>query len=336
MLASLTNEVINLHSLGLGLGTFTWDVDPVALKIGPLSFRYYGILFAAALMSGYYILRKQYALEGEDPDSAVKLTYALIGGVIIGARLGHVFFYGAESYLQHPAEIIKFWKGGLASHGATIGLFAVVGFYVYVIRKIPFRVLSDRLVLGIPLATSAVRLGNFFNSEIVGRITDVSWAVIFIEYKPDNFPRHPSQLYEVGMGLTLLAILFGIERYYRKREVDRPLGLLTSVFLVGYFSMRFIVEYFKEYQTLEAGGLTMGQYLSIPFALMGVIGIWMTLAGPWKGQTARAALALAEEKKGQATVNKVLEKNEKKSASKSIEKKETLSLAKSKRRGRKK
>ena len=267
------------------LAAIQWDIDPVAIKLGSLEFRYYGILFAAGLMSGYSILRWQFHEEGEDPDRAVQLTYGLIAGVIIGARLGHVFFYEAERYLANPVEIIKFWKGGLASHGATIGLIVAALIYAYFVRKFPFRVIADRMALAIPLATSCVRLGNFFNSEIVGRVTDVPWAVVFLRY--DDQPRHPSQFYEVMIGLTLLAVMFLINRHYKNAGKERPLGLMLSLFLAGYFSMRFGVEFFKEYQTLEASTtLTMGQYLSIPFAAAGFLGIWASLAGPWKNQHA--------------------------------------------------
>jgi len=261
-----------------------WDADPIAFEAGPLTFRWYGLLFAAALLQGYYILRNEYARAGEDPDDSIWLVYSAIAGIILGARFGHVFFYEPERYLANPGEIIKFWKGGLASHGATIGLFVVVIIYTKVVRKIPFRIIADRFALMLPLATACVRLGNFFNSEIVGRVTDVPWAVVFT--RVDYQPRHPSQLYEVAMGVTLFFIVWGVDRYYTKREKERPLGLLISIFLVGYFTMRFFVEFAKAYQTLEPGGLTMGQYLSIPFALLGVLGIWACLKGPWKGDKA--------------------------------------------------
>jgi prolipoprotein diacylglyceryl transferase len=269
------------------LAAVVWDIDPLFVQLGPLQFRYYGILFALALMGGYSIFRWQYRRDGEDPEVAVRLTYWLIGGVIVGARLGHVFFYEPSRYLADPIEIIKFWKGGLASHGATIGLITVVAYYTWKVRRIPFRVIADRLAMAVPLATSCVRLGNFMNSEIVGRQTEVPWAFVFVRF--DQNPRHPSQLYEVSMGLLLFLVMFLTDRYYDKRKLDRPLGLLTSLLLTGYFSMRFTVEFFKEYQGLDpsSSALTEGQYLSIPFVLMGLVGFWAVLWGPWKGQTAR-------------------------------------------------
>lgn len=270
-----------------------WDADPIAFEIGSLQFRWYGLLFAAALMQGYFILRWQYRRAGEDPDRAIGLVYLAIAGIIIGARLGHVIFYEPERYFSDPIEIVKFWKGGLASHGATIGLVVTVAYYSWSVRKIPMRVIADRFALMLPLATSCVRLGNFFNSEIVGRPTDASFAFIFPRH--DMIPRHPSQLYEVTIGLVMFAIVFAVDRFYQSRKVERPLGLLISVFLLGYFSMRFGVEYFKEYQEAEytLGSLTMGQKLSIPFALAGLVGIWASLKGPWKGQTESQFLALS-------------------------------------------
>lgn len=277
------------------LGTWLWDIDPVLLRLGPLEFRYYGILFAAALMSGYGILRWQYEQDGEDPENAVRLTYALIAGVILGARFGHVFFYEADKYLANPVEIIKFWKGGLASHGATIGIFTVLLVYVYLVRKIPFRVMADRLALTIPLATTCVRLGNFFNSEIVGRVTEVPWAVVMPRH--DMAPRHPSQLYEAAMGVVLFAILYAVNRYYVKRGVERPLGLMSSALLAGYFSMRFGVEFFKAYQVSGMEGpLTMGQYLSLPFATVGYVGLWASLRGPWAQDRASKYLVTSAKK----------------------------------------
>jgi phosphatidylglycerol---prolipoprotein diacylglyceryl transferase len=270
------------------VSVITWDVDPIAFKAGPLTFRYYGVLFATGLMIGYGILRWQYDQAGEDPDEAVTITYALIAAVIIGSRLGHVFFYEPERYLANPADIIKFWEGGLASHGAAIGLAVTVLIYIR-LKKMPFLVLADRVALTIPLVTTCVRLGNFFNSEIVGRTTDVPWAVIFVRY--DMAPRHPSQLYEASVGIILFIFMYFInKRYAEDEDRERPLGLMLAIFLIGYFGMRFGVEFFKEYQTLE-GGLTMGQWLSLPGVLAGSALLWAALKGPLQGKTASEALA---------------------------------------------
>lgn len=281
-------EPAMLTDILTAVSVITWDVDPIAFKAGPFTFRYYGILFATGLMIGYGILRWQYDEAGEDPDDAVKLTYALIASIIIGSRLGHVFFYEPERYLANPADIIKFWEGGLASHGAAIGLAVTVLIYIK-IKKMPFLVLADRVALTIPLVTTCVRLGNFFNSEIVGRVTDAPWAVVFLRY--DTAPRHPSQLYEASVGIILFVFMYFLnKRYAEDEDRERPLGLMLAVFLIGYFGMRFGVEFFKEYQTLEAG-LTMGQWLSLPGVLAGSALLWAALKGPLKGKTASEALA---------------------------------------------
>lgn len=307
-------QIVNMWE---ALSTIVWDVDPVLLELGPLTFRYYGILFASALMVGYSIFRWQFEEYGEDPESAVKLTYALVAGIVLGARLGHVLFYEPERYWDacfSPLQAgmaeadcflwLKFWKGGLASHGATLGIFLVLAIYSYHIRKLPFRIIGDRLSMGPALAVFFIRMGNLFNSEIVGRPTDSVFGFIFprsVAAQPDIAmgpvvlaqPRHPSQLYEAAIGLFIFVILYLVNRHYKKKGVDRPLGLLTFIFVAVYFFLRFFAEFFKEYQTEFSftESWTMGQWLSIPFTAFGLLGIWAVLAGPWKGQTARGFLA---------------------------------------------
>ncbi len=273
-------------NIGALLATFTWDINPAIFKAGFIELRYYGLLFASALAIGYGILRWQFREDGEDPEAATMLTYALVAGVVFGARLGHVFFYDAERYLANPIEILKFWKGGLASHGATIGIITVSLIWALVYRKEPVRIILDRMAMTIPVASIFVRLGNFFNSEIVGAPAEVPWAVVFPRY--DMVPRHPSQLYESGFGVIILVVMFGVYFYYKKHKKTRPLGLLGSLLLTLYFSMRFIVEFFKEYQVDDMiGSLRMGQVLSIPFILLGVTGILLCLVGPWAKQNVR-------------------------------------------------
>jgi prolipoprotein diacylglyceryl transferase len=207
--------------------------------------------------------------------------------IVGGARLGHVFFYEPITYLQNPIEILKFWKGGLASHGATVGLMvALWGFGRKYDRT--FRRLGDYLAPAIAIAAGGVRIGNFFNSEIVGRVTDVEWGVRFIRYcriegiAPDQcLPRHPSQMYEFLMGVTTFAVLMFLQKLDIRRAGS---GFIAGVFLILYFSFRFTVEFFKEFQTEELrtqgplGAIeeamnyhfTMGQWLSVIPVLMGV------------------------------------------------------------------
>lgn len=251
---------------------FVWDIDPVILHLGPLQLRYYGLIFASMLYIGFVIWRKQMTRGGYSMELAERFLIWGVLAVLIGARLGHCLFYEPERYLADPITILHFWKGGLASHGATIGL--VVAMFLFC-RKYKLRYLEvlDRMSMPSAVGAAAVRFGNFFNSEIVGRETDVPWAVDFVRYnnmmgEPSTY-RHPSQLYEFFMGLFVLLALYLADKFAGKEK--RPLGLLAGLFLVLYFAGRFSVEYFKEYQTLEQSTFTMGQYLSIVPFVAGVL-----------------------------------------------------------------
>ncbi len=281
-----------MTSLLDSLGTIIWDWDPALIRIGSFELRYYGVLFALALAGGYMILRWRYKDEGEDPETATNLTYALMIAIVVGARLFHVFFYDFDKYMAEPLEIVKFWKGGLASHGAATGMILTCLGYDYFIRKTPIRITADRLAFAIPLAMICVRLGNFFNSEIVGAPCDPNSPIAFIFTRYDGVPRYPSQLFEVGMGLISALIIYGTYFFYKKRGKDMPLGMSLSLILISYFGMRFCVEFFKEYQIVEEGvlrssGLREGQLLSIPFLLIGFTLLGMCIFGPWKTQHAR-------------------------------------------------
>ena len=246
-----------------------WDLDPIIVHLGPLQLRYYGLLFASMLYIGFIIWRRQMLRGGYTLEIAERFLIWGVLAVLIGARLGHCLFYEPERYLSDPITILYFWQGGLASHGATVAIpIFIFGFC----KKYNLRYLEvlDRIAIPAAVGAAAVRLGNFMNSEIVGRATDVPWAVDFVRYdammgQPATC-RHPSQLYEFCMGLFILLALYLTDRFAGKEK--RPLGLLAGMFLVLYFAGRFMVEFFKEFQTLQESTLTMGQYLSIlPFAV---------------------------------------------------------------------
>lgn len=248
---------------------FVWDLDPIIVHLGPLQLRYYGLLFASMLYIGFIIWRRQMLRGGYTLEIAERFLIWGVLAVLIGARLGHCLFYEPERYLSDPITILYFWQGGLASHGATVAIpIFIFGFC----KKYNLRYLEvlDRIAIPAAVGAAAVRLGNFMNSEIVGRATDVPWAVDFVRYdammgQPATC-RHPSQLYEFCMGLFILLALYLTDRFAGKEK--RPLGLLAGMFLVLYFAGRFMVEFFKEFQTLQESTLTMGQYLSIlPFAV---------------------------------------------------------------------
>ena len=242
------------------------DIDPTIFRFWIFEVRYYGLLFGSAFITGYLILLWIWKKE-ERPYEEVDLLVLYIAlGVVIGARLGHTMFYQPDYYLSHPLEILKVWQGGLASHGAAMGV--LIASFLYIRKyKYEFSWLCDRVAIPLSIGTSFIRLGNFTNSEIVGRATDLPWAVTFLRY--DNVPRHPSQIYEVMMGVFLFIILLWIYRKYGSRLKT---GTLFGTFVTGYFCLRFLVEYFKEYQALsQSFPFTMGQLLSLPFVILGII-----------------------------------------------------------------
>jgi prolipoprotein diacylglyceryl transferase len=247
---------------------FVQNISPVIVTLGRFSIRYYSLLFACAFILGLYLINRVFEEKKIDTDYAFPLFITVIICVTVGARLGHVFFYYPKYYLSHPLEIFKIWKGGLASHGAAIAIF--IGVIVYTrIYPVTFYQIGDALAIPVSIGTSFVRLGNFFNSEIVGRKTNVPWAVKFLRFRePDGAGaafRHPSQLYEVAIGIIVFITLWVIFKKKKGRLKD---GCILYLFIFMYFSLRFFVEFVKEYHTLSAEiPLTMGQFLSIPFVL---------------------------------------------------------------------
>ena len=243
-----------------------WNFNPIFIDLGFLKIHYYGICFATGIMIAYFCWRWQMTRQGYSEKTTEDFVMWAFLAVIVGARLGHCFFYEPTHYLTHPWEIIKIWEGGLSSHGATITIILAL-FFFHRIKKIPLGDICDCFSFSAGVAAIAIRIGNFFNSEIVGRVTDVPWAIRFVRFEAEPKPRHPSQLYEVGLGLLVVLSLWLVDRHYKEK---RPRGILAGVFLVVYFTGRFLVEYFKEYQALpNTFPLTMGQILSIPFALAG-------------------------------------------------------------------
>ncbi|MFA6024576.1 MAG: prolipoprotein diacylglyceryl transferase [Candidatus Gracilibacteria bacterium] len=242
-----------------------WNIDPVLVDLGPLEIRYYGVFFALGLFLAYSLIRFMAKKKGLSLDIVENLTVVLLVGLIVGARLGHIVFYELDYYLANPIQILKVWEGGLASHGAAIGLLVAFGFFLWRHPKVRFLDYADVLVVGATIPVSLIRLGNFFNSELVGRVTEVPWAVVF--ERVDALSRHPSQLYEFGMGMLLFAILFPL--WLKKYKTLKP-GFFFGLFFMLYFAMRFSVEFFKDFP-LHQGflDLTTGQILSIPFFTLG-------------------------------------------------------------------
>ena len=259
------------------LAYLTWNVGPIIGKLGPLTFRYYSLLFSVMSLIGVGLVLWQTKKIGLNEDQRIQFAFYLLVAMIIGARLGQVLFYAPGFYFRHPLEIFKIWKGGLASHGATAALLIAVWLYARKIGR-KFLELADRMTMSVAVAIIFVRIGNFFNHEIVGRVTDVPWAVEFLKSKAGTEPRHPSQLYESMLGMVVLAILL----YLDAKVADRyGRGLLAGTLVIVYFGGRFFLEFFKEYQTLSPNfPLTMGQILSIPMIAVGIW--WLRIA--WKGR----------------------------------------------------
>ncbi len=247
-----------------------WDFNPTMFSIGSFDVRWYGLIFVIVFLVGYWLWRWQLLRGGQTLETAQNFFIWGIIAVIVGARLGHCLFYDPGYYLTHPLHILYTREGGLASHGAMIGLIIAL-FWFAKKYKMGFLDTLDRFSFSAAFGAAAVRVGNFLNSEIVGRPTDVPWGVRFIRYDGGVVPRHPTQIYEFLMGMIILLILYLADK--RAGKEKRPRGLLAGLFLTLYSLGRFIVEFFKEYQTLSPNSvLTMGQYLSIiPF----FIGLWI-------------------------------------------------------------
>jgi phosphatidylglycerol:prolipoprotein diacylglycerol transferase len=260
----------------------TWDFNPEIFSIGNHGIRWYGLMIASGLFFGYLIFKRYLRgdkLTSEMVDSL--LVYLAIAG-IVGARLGHCFFYEPDYYLKNPLEILKIWKGGLASHGWAVGILLALWLYNRK-YKIPFLWLMDRIVIVVALASVFIRLGNFFNSEIYGFPTSLPWGVEFVRDKLydsttgkilPTVPRHPTQLYEA---ISYLLIFIASFVYYRKRHMEVRDGFIFSVFMIALFSARILIEFLKNDQvTFEAGmSFNMGQLLSLPFIIAGIgIIVW--------------------------------------------------------------
>lgn len=250
---------------------WVFDLDPVLFDLGPVQIRYYGVVFACTLLIAFLFWSWQMRRAGHRKEIADSILVYGIIGTIAGARLGHCLFYEWNVYGQDLTRILYFWEGGLSSHGATIGI--LLALVVFAIRwKLPYLEMTDRFTFSAAIGAAGIRLGNFLNSEIVGRATDVPWAVRFARYDGGAVARHPSQLYEFAMGLLVLGALLLADRLAGGEK--RPTGLLTGVFFTLYFLLRFTVEFVKEYQSpvedAAHQGLTLGQMLSVLPCFFGI------------------------------------------------------------------
>lgn len=248
----------------------TWDIDPVLLELGPLEIRYYGLFFALSLFLAYLVARYAAKKERIDLEELDALFIYLIIGLVVGARLGHILFYNFDYYLSNPTAILEVWHGGLASHGGAIGALAAMAVFKWRHKKADLLKYLDITAIAATMPIAFVRLGNFFNSEIVGRESDLPWAVTFP--RVDDLTRHPSQIYEFLIGISIFTLLAAV---WHKKRKKLPSGTIFALLLTLYFAARFAVEFVKEYPLHEwAFNLTTGQLLSIPFFLVGCALLW--------------------------------------------------------------
>jgi phosphatidylglycerol:prolipoprotein diacylglycerol transferase len=295
LVVGLAKKQTDLAVFGLFMGAillFASDYLP-----DPIGLRYYSLLFVGVFLGGYALLNWQITRGGGDEETAGDFIVYGVLGVLVGARLGHVIFYDLDHAMEDPLWVFEIWTGGLASHGAVIGLIIAMWLFTKN-RGIPFLEGADRFAFSAALGATLVRLGNFFNSEIVGKkVPDQSWGVRFPRYDhtmADPPLRYPTQLYEVALGLFVMATLYAVDR--AKGQEKRPRGLLISTFFLVYFTGRFLVEFYKEFQSAaESGPLTMGQYLSMPGIVIGIVGVIATLKNPVPAGWPRQASAESED-----------------------------------------
>lgn len=263
---------------------FTNDLNPILFSGGPLPLRWYGLLFASGLALGYLFVHKAFKRNKFPLEHLESLLVYLFIGIVLGARLGEILFYEPAYYFGHPLEMIKIWKGGLASHGAAIGLF--LAYFIWCrVHKIKFSKYVDSITLGIPVVAMFVRIGNFFNSEIYGYPTNGNFGVIFKRLGED-FPRHPAQLYEAALNLGIIALFFFL--WKKGGTTSRPPMFFLFLYLLLYFGGRFILEIFKDLHTLPEGfPLSMGQVLSIIPVIFALIYFFFFFFAPLKISASR-------------------------------------------------
>jgi phosphatidylglycerol---prolipoprotein diacylglyceryl transferase len=245
-----------------------WAADPILIHLGSsLGIRWYSMMFALGFLIGYHMMKHFFLKEKIDTEKVDTLLIAMMLGTVIGARLGHCLFYEPEVYLRDPIRILKVWEGGLASHGGTIGILIALWFAQKKLQLPSYMWLVDRMAIPVSIMAMLIRIGNFFNSEILGKPTDGTWGVVF--ERVDKVPRHPGMLYEALVYLLTFFLLYWL---YQKESVRQKTGILFGTMCITIFGSRILLEVFKENQVaFEAGlPLNMGQILSIPFVLLGI------------------------------------------------------------------
>jgi len=264
--------------------SINWNVNPEIFRIGGFALRWYSLLFVSGFIVGWFIFKKFFQREGVPESLLDPLLYTLLIGTIIGARLGHCCFYQPDYYFgswEGFLEIFMPWKGGLASHGGAIALLLAMWWFASKYGKkydFDFLWIMDRLVITVCFAGALIRLGNLFNSEIYGNPTTLPWGVVFMR-NAETVAKHPTQLYE-ALGYTILG--FSLLAAYKWRLPKLKRGEIFGIFLIVLFGLRFLIEFIKQPQVAFEQGmqLNMGQLLSIPFIVAGVILlVWSLVKG---------------------------------------------------------
>jgi phosphatidylglycerol:prolipoprotein diacylglycerol transferase len=242
------------------------NIDPVFLRLGPLQFRWYGLMYLLGLAAAYFVIKSRAAAKNIAlaREQIYDLIFYAAVGVFLGGRLGYCFFYNFSYYLEHPLKIFAVWEGGMSFHGGLLG--TVVALWLFSRRRgIPPATIADLAATGAPIGLGLGRIGNFINGELYGRPTDVPWCMVF----PGGGPqcRHPSQLYEAGLeGALLFVVVWVLGRY------PTPPGTIFWTFIAGYGLSRFVVEFFRQpdlHLGFVLGPFSMGQVLSLPMILLG-------------------------------------------------------------------
>lgn len=274
------------------LSFITWTADPSLFTIpegfpllGGRDIRWYALAFAVGFAIGYKIVERMFKQEKVNMEWLDSLLLYTILGTVVGARLGHVLFYNPSYYLANPIEILKVWEGGLASHGGVLGILLAIWIYSRTVTRLPMLWTLDKLVVPTGLVAAFIRLGNLMNHEIYGHPTDMPWGFRFVQnlhqwmlgaepiFTP---PSHPTQIYEA---LCYFATFILCMWLYFKKKAWQKQGFIFGIFMICIFTARFFIEFLKNNQEAFEEGMTlnMGQWLSIPFVMLGAYFVWRSL-----------------------------------------------------------